>query len=106
MELSMTSQRSVPLPSRWAHHVKSGLLHAISLAAMALTVARSRHTRSRLQIDLDRANDEIALLQEELAIKDARWGRLSSRRRPHFMPIQRMRILQLKAIVLGNISAE
>jgi transposase InsO family protein len=64
---------------------------------MALIVARSRYTRSRLQTELDRANGEIVLLKEELAIKDARWSRLPSRRRPHFTPTQRMRILQVKA---------
>jgi hypothetical protein len=93
----MASERSIPLPRGWSKHVKSGLLHAISLAAMALTIARSRGTRYRLQGELDRANGEIALLKEELEIKDSRWSRLSSRRRPHFTPIQRMRILQLKA---------
>ena len=69
----MPSERAVALPGGWAHHVKSGLLHAISLAARALTVARSRHTQSQLQAELNRANGEIALLTEELAIKDARW---------------------------------
>ena len=93
----MPSERSVPLPRGWSKQVKSSLLHAISLAAMALTVVRSRRTRTRLQTELDRADTEIALLKEELAIKDARWGRVPSRRRPHFTPIQRMRILQLKA---------
>ena len=93
----MPSERSVPLPRGWPKHIKSGLLHAISLAAMALIVARSRYTRSRLQTELDRANGEIVLLKEELAIKDARWSRLPSRRRPHFTPTQRMRILQVKA---------
>lgn len=93
----MPSRHAVALPRSWPEHVKSGLLHAISLAAMALTVARSRHTPSRLQTELDRADNEIAVLREELAIKDTRWGRLPSRKRPHFTPIQRMRILQLKA---------
>jgi transposase InsO family protein len=96
----MPSQRSAPLPKGWSKHVKSGLLHAISLAAVALTVARSRivsRRRCDVQLELDRANTEIALLKEELAIKDARWGRLPSRRRPHFTPIQRMRVLQVKA---------
>jgi putative transposase len=93
----MSSQRFTPLPRGWPNHIKSSLLHAISLAAMALTVARSRCTRNYLQAELDRANNEIALLKEELAIKDARWSRVSSRRRPHFTPTQRMRILQLKA---------
>jgi predicted RNA polymerase sigma factor len=93
----MTSDRSIPLPRGWSKHVKSGLLHAISLAVMALTIARSRAPRYRLQGELDRANGEIALLKEELEIKDGRWSRLPSRRRPHFTPIQRMCILQLKA---------
>jgi len=72
-------------------------LHAISLGAMALAVARSRRVRARLRVELDRAENEIALLKEELAIKDARWGRVPPRRRPHFTAVQRMRILQVKA---------
>jgi putative transposase len=72
------------------------------MASVALTVARSRAATSdrevrRLQAELDRASTEIALLKEELSIKDARWRRLRSRRRPHYTPIQRMRILQVKA---------
>jgi transposase InsO family protein len=93
----MPSEHSIPLPGGWAKHVKASLLHAISLAAMALTVARSRRARSRLETELERADNEIALLKEELAIKDARWVRVSTRRRPHFTPVQRMRILQVKA---------
>ena len=90
------------LPRGWTKRVKSGLLHAVSLAATALTLARGRaakswDTRHRLQARLDQATTEIALLREELEIKDARWSRLRSRRRPYYTPIQRMRILQLKA---------
>jgi transposase-like protein len=93
----MLSKPSIPLPRGWSKHVKSGFLHAVSLASMALTIARSRHARSRLESELERADSETALLKEELEIKDARWSRLPSRRRPHFTPTQRMRILQLKA---------
>jgi transposase-like protein len=93
----MPSQRFTRLPRGWPSHIKSGLIHAISLAGMALTVARSRCTRNYLQAELDMADNEIALLKEELEIKEVRWSRLPSRRRPHFTPTQRMRILQLKA---------
>ena len=58
----MPSQASVPLPRGWSRHVKSSLLHSISLASMALTVARGSHSRSRLQTELERARGEIALL--------------------------------------------
>jgi hypothetical protein len=52
--------RAFPLPKGWGKRVKSSLLHAISLAAMALTVARSRAAGSRgkthrLQAELDRS---------------------------------------------------
>ncbi len=90
--------RPIRLPKQWPEHIKSGILHAISLASVALTVARSRATgRRRLQAELEQANTEIALLREELYIKDGRWKRSRSRRRPHYTPSQRMRILQLRA---------
>jgi hypothetical protein len=89
----MLSQPPFSLPRGWSKHVKSALLHAISLASMVLTATRSRLAGSQLERELERANAEIALLKEELAIKDARWNRLPSRRRPHFTPTQRMRIL-------------
>ena len=46
---------------------------------------------------LDHAETEVALLRDEIAIKDGRWERSRSRRRPHYTPVQRMRILQLRA---------
>jgi hypothetical protein len=76
-----------PLPRGWKNHIKSSLLHAISLATAALTVARSRGAARRLESELERATNETALLQEELDIKDSRWSRLSSRKRPHYTPI-------------------
>ena len=59
--------------------------------------ASSTNTRHRRQAELDQARTEIALLKEELAIKDARWSRIPPRRRPYYGPVQRMRILKLKA---------
>lgn len=91
-----------PLPRGWTKHVRSAFLHAVGLASMALTVARGRAvgTRSRTQrfaADLERAEEEIALLREGLAVKDSRWGRLASKRRPHFSPTERMRVLALRS---------
>jgi transposase InsO family protein len=86
------------LPQHWSSHVKSGILHAISLASVALSYARGRATgERRLQAELDRAQDEIAMLREELGIKDVRWQRSRPHRRPHYDATQRMRILQLRA---------
>ena len=89
---------AVRLPKQWPVHVKSGILHAISLASVVVSFARGYATgRQKLVAQLDQARSEIALLREEPAIKDARWERSRSRRRPHYTPIQRMRLLQLRA---------
>ncbi len=94
----MPVRRPIRLPKQWPEHIKSGILHAISLASVVLSYARGRATgRRRIQAELEQANTEIALLREELYIKDGRWERSRSRRRPHYTPIQRMRVLQLRA---------
>jgi len=55
------------LPRQWFHHVKSGLLHAISSASVVVTIARGRAVaRRRLQVELEQARTEVALLREEL----------------------------------------
>ncbi len=96
------SEKVIPLARGWTKRVKFALIQSVSLAATALTLAHgrastSRSTSRRLTADLDRATTEIALLREELDIKDDRWSRLPSRRRPYYTPVQRMRVLQLKA---------
>ena len=94
----MAARPPIRLPRQWPRHVKSGILHAISLASVVVAVARGRAVgRKRLHAQLDQANAEIALLREELLIKDGRWTRSRSKRRPHYSPVQRMRILQLRA---------
>ena len=86
------------LPDPWPQRVKSALLHAIALAGVAITAAQGRLARRQdLRARLDQAHNEIALLREELAIKDGRWLRSHSRRRPHYSPTQRLRILQQRS---------
>lgn len=87
----MSDDASIPLPRAWTKTVRSSVFHAISLAFVALTrawgsAARNRRPATRLQGALDRVETETALLKEELAIQDARWSRVSPRRRPHFSP--------------------
>ena len=92
----------IPLPTDWPKHVKSGVLHVIALAQLALTAARAqsakkRGTIGRLRADLEAANREISLLEEELRLKDVRMQRLPPRRRPHYRGTERMAILELRA---------
>jgi hypothetical protein len=97
-----STQAALPLPRRWREITRAGVLHAISVAAMAMTSAWSkaslgRSSRQRAVAEVDRLRTEIELLSEELELKDTRWARVPARRRPYYGPVQRMRILQLRA---------
>ncbi len=92
----------IPLPKSWTKHVRSAVLHVISLAQYAAVYTRSwavdsMNGRVRLRAELDRANQEIALLREAIRIKDARMARIAPLRRPHYPPTERMAILELRA---------
>jgi hypothetical protein len=94
----MPKRRQIRLPDQWPDHIKSGVIHAVALASVAISYARGRAAgRRRLLAELDQLKTEIALLREELAIKDERWSRSHPRRRPHYLPVQRLRILTLRA---------
>jgi len=100
----LVSQRaaSIPLPKDWPSHIRSAVVHTISLAHFSLTFARSVaansiNARIRLKSEKDRLCQEIALLKEEARIKDARMARIPAPRRPHYPPVERMAILELRA---------
>ena len=80
----MASRERFPLPKGWTKTVRSSVLHAVSLATAALTsawgrAARNQHAGVRVVAELERAKTEIALLKEEMSIKDARWSRVPPR---------------------------
>jgi len=82
--------------------VRRGVIHVVSLAHVALTRVRgdclnSRITRVKLATEVERLTAELALLREELRIKDARMRGVDARRRPQYAPTDRMAILVLKA---------
>ena len=90
------------LPKGWPEHIRSAVIHVISLAHFSATFARSVATNSinariRLKAENSRLRQEIALLREEARIKDSRMDRIPAQRRPHYPPIERMAVLALRA---------
>jgi len=78
-------------------------IHAMSLAHATLTtsrgwVANHWNARVRLKADNDRLRQEVSLLEEELRIKDSRMTRIPPHERPHYPPIERLAILELRAV--------
>ena len=93
---------NIRLPKAWTEHVRSAVLHVLSLAQYAAVYTRARaaesvNTRARLKAENDTLTQEVTFLREEIRIKDARMARIGPPRRPHFPPTQRMAILELKA---------
>jgi hypothetical protein len=76
---------TLALPKGWPKRVKSALICAIALARTALIEARATFVESKTgdSIDTDRLTQEVALLREELRIKDARLARIAPSHRPH-----------------------
>jgi len=90
-----------PLPRGWPQHVRLALLHVIASAQYAVAYTRgwavdSPIRRLRLKAENARLRQEVALLTEEIRIKDARVKRGEPQRRPHYLPIERMAILELR----------
>jgi len=96
------SRPRIPLPKQWSSRVRSGVLHAISLAHFSLTYTRSWaanswNARIRLRQENDRLQQELAQVREEMRIKDSRMLRIPAQRRPHYPPTERLAILELRA---------
>ncbi len=92
----------IPLSRDWRRRVKSAMLHVVSLAQYAIAHTRSwaancQIARLRLKAENDQLRQHVALLTEELRIKDARMKRIVSHRRPHYTPTERMSVLELRA---------
>ncbi|MCZ6689538.1 MAG: DDE-type integrase/transposase/recombinase [Planctomycetota bacterium] len=94
-------RRKPPIPRGWNRHVKSSVLHVLSLSYFCFSTirgwaSRSRSMQVRLRTEIEDLKREIGLLLEEVRIKDARMSRIDSRRRPHYTPMERMAILELR----------
>ena len=92
----------IPLPKAWPERARAAVVHVIALANAAMVCARGKaantpRTATQLRAKLDNARTEIALLREELRIKDVRMATLDPRRRPRYRPTARMAILELRA---------
>ena len=93
---------SVWLPQCWPRRVRSVAVHAISLADLAFTrtlnwAADSLNARLRRQAEVERLQQGISLLREEIRIKEARMKQIEPHRRPFYPPTALLAILKLRA---------
>jgi hypothetical protein len=94
--------RSPSIPPSWPQSVQAAILQVIALAQYALAYTRSwaansPNERIRLVARAGQLEQEVALLREEIRIKDARAAAIPAARRPHYSPTERLAILALRA---------
>ena len=100
---SRSSRKAVlPLPKGWPRRVRSAVIQTISLARVSVTHTRSwaanhYNARIRLKEENERLRNEILLFREETRIKDVRMEQIPAPRRPHYPPVERLAILELRA---------
>ena len=89
--MAATKSPTIPLPKSWTKHVRTAMLHVISLAQYATAYTRSwaadsTNARVRIKAEYDRAQQEILLLRAQMRIKDVRMAGIPAQRRPHYLP--------------------
>lgn len=94
----------IPLPPRWQEHVRTAVLHVLSLAAFVRTstrgsVAANGTPERQRAAEAERLDAEVAMLREELRIKDSRMREVDPQRRPHYPPADRLAILELRGML-------
>ena len=88
----------LPLPKNWPQKIRSAAVHAIALARLALTTARGQaNSADPGSGRIARLTEELLLIKEEMRIKDVRMTGIPAQRRPHYLPTERLAILELRA---------
>jgi transposase InsO family protein len=100
--LGAAQYHTIPLPKGWPRRVRAAVIQVISLAHFSLIATRSWAANSwnaglRLKCENERLRQELALFREEMRLKDSRIERIPAQRRPHYTPIERLAILELRA---------
>jgi putative transposase len=93
---------ALTIPKSWPRSVQAAIVQVIALAQYALAYTRSwaansPNERIRLAARAGQLEQEVALLREEICIKDARTASIPAARRPHYGPTERLAILALRA---------
>ena len=103
---SKNKQPEIPLPYGWVPTSNPLSSTSSALGQYAMTYSRSwaadsTNQRVRLKAECDRLEQEVALLREEIRIKDVRMAQIDPQRRPHYPATERMAILELRLPEVG-----
>ena len=91
---------TLPLPKDWSATVRNTVLNVMGLVRIAMLAGREaliqkgdvEHAR------IHQLESELAMMREELRLVGARMQRTDPHRRPQYTPVERMAILELRAM--------
>jgi putative transposase len=99
-ELEDLDIESLRLPKGWAANVRNALLNVVGLVRIAMLTSREFLIEKGdvPTATILRLETEVAMLREENRINGNRMARIDPCRRPQYTPIERMAILELRAM--------
>jgi transposase InsO family protein len=91
---------SLKLPKNWLQNVRHTVLNVIGLVRIAMLAGRELliENGDTFAAKIHRLETEVAMLREELRILGARTDRIPPHRRPQYLSVERMGILELRAV--------
>ncbi len=101
--LDLPPTPEIPLPKGWTSLTLQTILHVIAFARIVILNASNWPDGGecdglRLRVENNRLRSEVDMLKKELDIKDARFERLEPKKRPHYLPTERLEILLLRSM--------
>jgi hypothetical protein len=99
-EIHEEEAESLRLPRNWPTLVRSAVLQVIGIVRIAMLTGREALIKNGAAPDarIHQLESEVAMLREELRINSARMRRVLPSRRPQYTGLERMAILQLRAM--------
>ena len=91
---------SLPLPKDWAANVRNAVLNVIGILRVAMLSGREALIQEGdvKGARIHQLESELAMRREELRINGGRMQRIDPHRRPQYTPVERMAILELRAM--------
>jgi transposase InsO family protein len=98
----------IPLPDSWQPLVRKAMIHTVSLAQCTMMVTRGwgeYHHRDdvREAAKADKHENKWALQNRQLNLIKSRFNRIPGKKRPYYLPAERMDILMIKAANNWNL---
>jgi len=99
-EIHDEEAESLRLPRNWHTLVRGAALNVIGIVRIAMLTGRETLIKNGDAPDarIHQLESEVAMLREELRIISARMRRVPTHRRPQYTGLERMAILQLRAM--------